>query len=88
MRPGREGAHRCFPTAHESCNTWVSSKNAPAAANCLYLIRAEERFGNGDHIYTIEEQSNAINTLYDATRGEQIHTGVGRRARLGFEINF
>ncbi len=64
------------------------ARTRPAAANCLYLIRAEERFGNGDHIYTIDEQSNAINTLYDATRGEHIHTGIGRRARLGFEINF
>jgi hypothetical protein len=84
---GAEGA-MVLPTAHENCNAWISTKNAPAAANCLYLIRAEERFGNGDHIYTVDEQTNAINTLYDAARGEQIHTGIGRRARLGFEINF
>jgi outer membrane receptor for ferrienterochelin and colicin len=70
------------------CGSWVSSKQAPAAANCVYLIRAEQRFGNGDHIYTVEEQSNAINTLYDAARGEHIHTAPGRRARLGVEINF
>jgi carboxypeptidase family protein/TonB-dependent receptor-like protein len=70
------------------CSEWVSSNNRPAAANCIYLIRAEERFGNGDHIFTIEEQSNAINALYDAGRGEQEQTAPGRRARLGFEINF
>jgi hypothetical protein len=70
------------------CGDWVSSKQAPAAANCVYLIRAEQRFGNGDHIYTVEEQTNAINSLYDAARGEHIHTAPGRRARLGVEINF
>jgi hypothetical protein len=77
-----------LPTAHEDCGTWISGADKPAAANCLYLIRAEQRFGNGDHIYTIDEQTTAINTLYNAARGEQILTAPGRRARLGFEINF
>jgi hypothetical protein len=36
----------------------------------------------------VEEQTNAINALYDVARGEQQHLGIGRRARLGFEINF
>jgi hypothetical protein len=71
-----------------SCNSWVSSKNDPAAANCVYLIRAEERYGNGDHVYTVEEQTNAINALYDVGRGTQEQYGAPRRARLGFEINF
>ena len=75
-----------FPRS--DCDGWLSSKQAPAAANCIYLIRAEQRFGNGDGIYTVEEQSNAINTLYDAARGDHIHTAPGRRARLGIEINF
>jgi len=71
------------------CGNWVSSKGeAPAAANCVYLIRAEQRFGNGDGIYTVEEQSAAINALYDVARGEHQQFGFGRRARLGFEINF
>jgi hypothetical protein len=84
---GADGALR-LPTAHQSCAGWVSSKNRPAAANCIYLIRAEERFGNGDHIFTVDEQTNAINALYDVNRGEHQQLGVGRRARLGFEINF
>jgi hypothetical protein len=84
---GAEGA-LSLPTAHQNCASWVSSKNRPAAANCIYLIRAEERFGNGDHLFTVEEQTDAINALYDVGRGEQQQLGVGRRARLGFEINF
>ena len=77
-----------LPTAHQDCATWVSSKNAPAAANCTYLIRAEQRYGDGDHVFSIDEQTNAINALYDVARGTQQQLGVGRRARLGFEVNF
>jgi hypothetical protein len=84
---GPDGA-MVLPTAHEACATWVSSKNDPAAANCMYLIRAEQRYGNGDHVFSLDEQTNAINALYDVARGEHQQLGVGRRARLGFEINF
>ena len=84
---GADGA-MVLPTAHEDCAGWVSSKNDPAASNCMYLIRAEQRFGNGDHVFTVEEQTNAVNALYDVARGEHQQLGVGRRARLGFEINF
>jgi len=84
---GLDGA-MVLPTAHEQCAVWVSSRNQPAAANCMYLIRAEQRYGNGDHVFTIDEQTNAVNALYDVVRGEHQQLGVGRRARLGFEINF
>ncbi len=84
---GPDGA-LVLPTAHQECAGWVSTRNQPAAANCMYLIRAEQRFGNGDHIFTIDEQTDAINALYDVARGEQQQLGIGRRARLGFEINF
>ena len=83
-------ARSCCPTAqHENCAGWVSSKNRPAAANCMYLIRAEQRFGNGDHVFTVDEQSNAINALYDAARGEHSSSSVWAGAHgSGFEINF
>jgi hypothetical protein len=84
---GPDGA-LVLPIAHEDCARWVSSKNRPAAANCLYLIRAEQRYGDGDHLFTIAEQTNAINALYDVVRGEQESLGVGRRARIGVEVNF
>jgi hypothetical protein len=54
----------------------------------MYLIRAEQRFGDGDGVFTIEEQSRAINALYDVARGEHAHTAPGRRARVGLEIAF
>ncbi len=60
----------------------------PLPPTGIYLIRAEQRFGDGDGIYTIQEQSAAINALYDVARGEHQHLGVGRRARIGFRIDF
>jgi hypothetical protein len=78
-----------LPAAHEECAGWISTQQfRPAAGNCIYLIRAEQRFGNGDGVYTVGEQSRAINALYDVARGEQQHTSAGRRARVGLEINF
>ena len=60
----------------------------PAAPNCVYLIRAEERFGNGDHQFTADEQVAASNALYNTIRGTQNFTGEPRRMRVGFELNF
>ena len=87
---GADGAiDDCAASRTTDCNSWVSSKNHPTAANCMYLIRAEERFGNGDGTSTpSKSRADAINALYDAGRGEQEQTAPGRRARLGFEINF
>ena len=76
-----------FP--HERCDTWRSDEAfQPAAANCMYLIRAEQRFGDGDGVFTVAEQSRSINALYDVVRGEHAHTLPGRRARVGIEIAF
>ncbi len=43
-------------------------QRTPSVPNCVYLIRAEERYGNGDHIYTLAEQLNASNALYYANQ--------------------
>ncbi|MGH7701760.1 MAG: TonB-dependent receptor [Gemmatimonadales bacterium] len=69
------------------CSGWVTTGGG-APANCIYLTRAEQRYGDGNGVYDVSEQSRAVNALYDAARGVQTVTGVPRRARLGFEINF
>ena len=69
------------------CGNWVSSKDgAPAAPNCVYLIRAEERFGNGDHIFTVAEQTARSTRSTTSGRGEHFHTaprpaGAARASR-------
>jgi hypothetical protein len=71
-----------------SCGGWVTSDGDPNPVNCIYLIRAEERFGDGDHIFTSDEQKRASTANYLVGRGLNNFYGAPRRVRLGFEINF
>jgi hypothetical protein len=71
-----------------ACGGWVRTNGTPAPVNCAYLIRAEERFGDGDHIFTLEEQHAASMSNYLVGRGLNTFYGAPRRVRLGFEINF
>ena len=70
------------------CGNWVDPQFTPTSPNCVYLIRAEERYGNGDHIFTIAEQLAASNASYDLGRGIHTFTDSPRRLRLGIEVNF
>jgi hypothetical protein len=71
-----------------ACGNWAAAGGTPAPPNCLYLLAAEERFGNGDHRFTLEEQTRASDGHYDVAWGEQRFTGSGRRVRLGLELRF
>jgi hypothetical protein len=78
-----------FGTAVASgCGNWVNASQTPATPNCVYLIRAEERYGNGDHIFTLDEQHVASTASYLTGRGLNQFTDTPRRLRLGFEVNF
>jgi hypothetical protein len=60
-------------------------------ANEVDLIlaqRAEARFGNGDGLFTAEEQERAFRAALDFQFGPQRFIGAGRRVNLGIEINF
>jgi Carboxypeptidase regulatory-like domain/TonB-dependent Receptor Plug Domain len=72
----------------QGCSSWVTTDNVPSAPNCVYLIRAEERFGNGDHLYDLSEQRRASDAMYSLIRGTHNFTGTPRRLRLGLELNF
>jgi len=72
----------------QGCGDWVTTDGVPASPNCVYLIRAEERFGNGDHIFDAAEQRRASDALYNLVRGVHNFTGAPRRLRLGLELNF
>ena len=60
----------------------------PAAPSCVYLIRAEQRFGNGDGVYTADEQNRAFTAFYQSYRGKNFFTDRPRQVRLGVEVNF
>ena len=54
----------------------------------MYLVRAEQRFGNGDGLYTTDEQTRAFNSYYGSFRNRNFFTDAPRRVRLGLEVNF
>jgi hypothetical protein len=70
------------------CGAWVNQAGTPSAPNCVALIRSEERFGDGDHVFDLEEQHRASTALYNTVRGTHTFTGIPRRVRLGLELNF
>jgi hypothetical protein len=70
------------------CGSWVDQGGTPSAPNCVALIRAEERYGNGNHVFDLDEQRRASDALYYAVRGVQNFTSNPRRMRLGIEVNF
>jgi hypothetical protein len=54
--------------------------------NCASLRRVEARFGNGDGIYTTQEQQRALNAYYDAFFGPWRFYDVGRTVRVGGQL--
>jgi hypothetical protein len=70
------------------CSGYVSSNGKPAAPSCVYLIRVEQRYGNGDGVYTAAEQNRAFTAYYQSFRGLNFFTDRPRQVRLGLEVNF
>jgi outer membrane receptor for ferrienterochelin and colicin len=70
------------------CGAWKKQDGSAGAPNCVALIRTEERYGNGDHIFDLKEQRAASDALYYEVRGIHNFTGSPRRFRLGVELNF
>ncbi len=68
------------------CAGYVSNGGSPAAPNCISLIRAEQRFGNGDGVFDLAEQGRASSARYAVARGEQAFTTAPRRVRIGIQV--
>jgi TonB-dependent Receptor Plug Domain len=56
--------------------------------DCVALNRAEARFGNGDGLFTLDEQRRAIAAWWTMAYGAQYFYGPPRRIRLGIELTF
>jgi hypothetical protein len=70
------------------CAAWARADGQLAAPNCVYLIRAEERYGDGDHVFSVAEQRRASDAFYLFERGIHNFTGDPRRLRVGVEASF
>ena len=68
-----------------NCAGWTG---AAGPVDCVELQRAEARFGNGDGVYTVAEQTNALNSYYNLLNGPYTFNSQPRQVRLGFELNF
>ena len=79
LRFAGQGAGGCAP--------WTTAGGNPAAPNCIALIRAEQRFGDGDGLYSVEEQRAAAGAHFDAVHAAGLY-GAPRRIRLGIEATF
>lgn len=69
-----------------SCGSWTGSDGGPV--DCVALRQVEARFGDGDGVYTLAEQTKALNAWYNQFNGTQIFYDQPRHIRLGFELNF
>ncbi len=56
--------------------------------NKYMLLRAEERYGNGDGIFTVEEQELSFGQDWEAWRGNYLLVDSNQNLRLGFRIAF
>lgn len=71
-----------------ACDNWLATSGVLAPPNCVLLIRAEERFGNGDGVFDPAEQDRAIEAYYQSLFGTHTFLGAPRRVRLGFSVGF
>jgi hypothetical protein len=67
------------------CSKWPGSGGE---VNCVLITRAEQRFGNGDGVYTEAEYNAAFDAEYDLYNAPFAFYGSGRQVRLGLELRF
>ena len=92
LDPGTGAMDLTFGTGQPNqtgmCGFWSSQAGEAATPNCVYLIRAEQRFGNGDGVFDLAEQRAASTALYNVFRGADTFAGSPRRVRIGLQIAF
>lgn len=56
--------------------------------NVYMLLRAEERFGNGDGVFTVEEQERVFGQEWEIENGEQALAPSNQSFRIGLRLAF
>lgn len=77
-----------LPDSDSQCGSWVTTGNNPSPPTCYFFRKGEQRHGNGDGIYTLEEQRRASEIDNLGTFHISRFTGGGRILRFGMEVNF
>lgn len=68
------------------CGTWTGTAAGPV--DCAALRLVERRYGNGDGVYDLTEQTTAFDAYYEAFFGSARFYAPARSARIGLEIEF
>ena len=68
------------------CGAWQASNGTANPPDCAYLIEAEQRFGNGDGLFTVAEQRAASTSYYMTQFGPGAFNGPPRAIRVGVEF--
>lgn len=66
----------------------IAAESPENAFNTYMLLRAEQRFGNGDGIFTVEEQNAAFGQRYDAAFDVPQFSISNQVLRLGVRVAF
>ncbi len=66
----------------------IARESTDNAVNKYMLMQAEARFGNGDGVFTVEEQRAAFGSWYELFNGPQWFKRSDQYLRLGFEFVF
>jgi hypothetical protein len=66
----------------------IAAESRDNAFNTFMLMRAEERFGNGDGIFTVEEQTVAFSQDWYYWQGEHVLAPSNQSLRLGLRLSF
>src|SRR5690606_17987314 len=77
-----------LPGSDAACASWVTAGQTPSPPTCYFYRKAEQRFGNGDGIYSLEEQRRASDMSRLGTFHISRFAAGGRLLRLGMEVNF
>ncbi len=77
-----------LPNSDAECASWRTTGGNPSPPTCYFFRKGEQRHGDGDGIYTLEEQRRASDLARINTFHISRFAGTGRRVRLGMEVNF
>jgi hypothetical protein len=77
-----------LPSADSGCGGWVTTGGDPSPPTCYFFRKGEQRYGNGDGVYTLAEQRQASDIDNLPTFHISRFAGAGRQLRFGMEVNF
>ncbi|HEY4320137.1 MAG TPA: TonB-dependent receptor [Gemmatimonadales bacterium] len=76
-----------LPSTIAGCGKVANGSNS-FAPECFYYFRSEQRFGNGDHVYTLAEQRAASDSKNAFANSIWSFVTGARTIRFGLEVNF